>query len=139
MASHPEELNDRCSAGSTSGVYEHVSQQQDGFALFQQLDLAEKQKQSLLNTLARIAHFATGPCSMTTGSRLACIANECKAVIDGIGGIGKTTNVFDAAPDLLEAVEAMLEEYEEGRSVQPFEVREMCRKARAKAHGTTYP
>ena len=43
-----------------------------------------------------------------------------------------------AAPDLLECVEAMLEEYEEGRQIQPFEIREMCRRARGKARGVPY-
>lgn len=43
-----------------------------------------------------------------------------------------------AAPDLLEAVEAMLEEYEDGRNIQPYEIREMCRKAKFKAYGESY-
>ena len=36
----------------------------------------------------------------------------------------------------LEACKAMIEEYEEGRNIQPFEIRELCREAIAKAEAT---
>jgi len=39
---------------------------------------------------------------------------------------------------LLAAVEAMLEDYEEGKTHPTFEVREMCRKALTKARGQDY-
>ena len=40
-----------------------------------------------------------------------------------------------AAPELLTACQAMIEEYEDGRNIQPFEIRELCRSAIAKATG----
>lgn len=72
----------------------------------------------------------------------------CIARVSSWNGIGATSVkakeaaanalLIAAAPDLLAAVEAMLAEYEEGRNIQPYEIREMCRAAKFKAYGEDY-
>ena len=55
--------------------------------------------------------------------------------VDGDKESEANANLISAAPEMYEAVEAMLEEYEAGANIQPYVIREMCRAALAKAEG----